>query len=246
MGGGIIINSIKIFPIAFKNYCHDHINDITIFSVLFGLIAALFPVYKFFESNLYLLVIIILILIILILVHYHYWKRDNFFTIKINFDALLLIEGRNDTHLSIDISKFIVPSEDMLMLTITLEFDEYVKSDLLKHSYYTLIFKKPNNLEIKAMNNPKFNPVVVADGFDDSFYCIIVYYKNNSIDKFLFELQADENTNGELEIYFQVGEVDTNFNKVTSKKSPILFEEIYSRDINIDNECIIIIDKRKI
>lgn len=118
MGGGIIINSIKIFPIAFKNYCHDHINDITIFSVLFGLIAALFPVYKFFE-------------------------------------------GRNDTHLSIDISKFIVPSEDMLMLTITLEFDEYVKSDLLKHSYYTLIFKKPNNLEIKAMNNPKFNPVVV-------------------------------------------------------------------------------------
>ena len=161
-----------------------------------------------------------------------------------DFDSSIIIGGENDNHLSFNISKLIVPSEDALLLTLKLEFDEVIKSSLLKKNFYTLIFKKPNDLEINFKNNTKIQYAIADDGLESPFYCIIVENKNNSIDNLLFELQAGNEMKGNLEIYFLIGNFEEDFKEKISKKSPVFNERVCSREIEIDGGGCIIIDRR--
>lgn len=203
----------------------------------------IYNINELIKSNLIYIAICIIIIFAITVVHYFFWYKHNFNKVTIDAESYLLIEGREDNHLSIEISKLIVPSEDILLLNLNLKFSEFIKEELIENSY-TLIFKKPEDLEVKLMKNVKIISEIINDGLNNAFYCINLNYRNNKIDRLLFELQADESTIGDLEIYFFSGKINKDFEKNTAKKSPIFNEEIYSKNVKISQGNCIIIDKR--
>lgn len=241
MGGGIILDYIKILLQALKKYREGFINEIAFILTIFTFAAFYPPIHNFIITN---FIILLIFLVIGVIIHFYLWKKDKFNSLTINFDSLILIEGKNDNHLSFNISELIIPSEDSLLLTLKLEFDEIIKSNLFKKSHYTLIFKKPHDLEINFKNNTKIKYTIADEGLESPFYCIIVENKNNSIDNLLFELQAGNEMKGNLEIYFLIGNFEKDFKEKISKKSPVFNEIVCSRDIEIDDGGCIIIDRR--
>ena len=241
MGGGIILNYIKIYFKAINDYCTFYSHAIAVISVVIAIIGLYSPINNFIVSNFFCLLIF---LILFVAIHFFNWKNNNFNSLNFDFDSSIIIGGENDNHLSFNISKLIVPSEDALLLTLKLEFDEVIKSSLLKKNFYTLIFKKPNDLEINFKNNTKIQYAIADDGLESPFYCIIVENKNNSIDNLLFELQAGNEMKGNLEIYFLIGNFEEDFKEKISKKSPVFNERVCSREIEIDGGGCIIIDRR--
>ena len=213
---------------ALKEYIKTYYSKyISVFGSI-SFLAIMFPtLVKFIRLINY---IIILVIIVVVVIHFLHWKKNNFYTTKIVPNNFIIIECEDNNYL-IGISKYlIVPPEHSLNVHITLKFDKYVRSDLSEKGCYILIFKKPNNLEIESKNNvgKKFNPIVVAEGIDNPFYCIKIDYKNTNEDNLLFNLQADENINSKLEIYFLIGDnsFEKDFNKLISNKKPNFSEDI--------------------
>lgn len=253
MDGEIIFRTLKLFKVSFLGYCDYYINFIAVLSLLFAIFSAIFNISEFINSNFILSCIIIVFILCVIFIHYFCWYKNHFKKVNINIKALFVIEGRDNSNLSIEISKLVVPSENYLILTLMVEFGEFIKQELLNKSY-TLLIKKPEDLNIKFMNNIKSNPKIIDDGLESSFYCINLKYKNNTVDELLFKLQADKTTMGCFSIYFlneDVIQINDNenkdlseyFRKVSSKRSPIKEYKIHSKDIEINNNDYIIIDK---
>ena len=157
-------------------------------------------------------------------------------------DSFLLISGEDDNYLSIDVSKLLVPSEDYLIMTLHCKFSEFMRNELIKSETYTILFKKPHDLEIKLKKYDEKNANIIEDGLNSSFYCINFNYKNTSQDSHVFELQANTNANGDLEIYFHNG-IIMDYDKFTSKKYNVYKETLHLKDIEINKNNRITIDR---
>lgn len=215
MGGGIISSLLKLIKVSFKEYLNYHINAIAVLSFLFAIFASVFNINEFVKTHVCLTIMIIVILLFLISLHYYSWYKNHFNKVKISKNALIIIEGRDEKNLSMEISKLTIPSEDLLILTLIIEFGEFIRDELINKTY-TLLIKKPETLDIKFMNNTKSKPHIIDNGFNSPFYCINMKYDNNTIVKLLFELQADETTYGDLMIYFLEEETTKEFEKIIS------------------------------
>ena len=115
MGGGIILNYIKIYFKAINDYCTFYSNAIAVISVVIAIIGLYPPINNFIVSNFFCLLIF---LILFVAIHFFNWKNNNFNSLNLDFDSSIIIGGENDNHLSFNISKLIVPSEDALLLTL--------------------------------------------------------------------------------------------------------------------------------
>ena len=127
------------------------------------------------------------------------------------------------------------------MMNLQCKFSEYLK---IKLKNYTLLIKKPNDLEIKLKRYDKKTAGIIEDGLNESYYCINFDYKNTSQVFHLFELQADLDANGYLEVFFHVGEIDVVYDEFTSNKSNLFKEKLFLKDIEIAKDNFIIIDRR--
>ena len=65
------------------------------------------------------------------------------------------------------------------MMNLQCKFSEYLK---IKLKNYTLLIKKPNDLEIKLKRYDKKTAGIIEDGLNESYYCINFDYKNTSQD----------------------------------------------------------------
>ncbi len=238
-----IFYSIKLFFSSIKEYLEYIINGITVFSSVFAIIIFLIPeLHNVLLSNLFILIGFCLIICAILCLHYIHWWNNHFSKISITFDAFFMICGENDNHLIMSVPKLIIPLENDLFFTLKLKFSEFIQSKLF-NSFYYLLFKKPYDLEVTYIHSQKAKYDIIEDGIDSPFYCIKLYYKNNHIDELLFKLQAEENIKGKLELYFLIDSFDDDFDRITSKKSPSLIEEIYLEEINIENDNKITISK---
>lgn len=264
MGGGIISSLLKLFKVSFIEYLDYYINAIAVLSFLFAiftfiftLILSIYDLTNIIKTNLHLIIVIGIVLIIIVLIHYYFWYKNNFNKVTINKKALLIIEGRDEKNLSMEISKLIIPSEDLMILTLIIEFGEFIKDELLNKTY-ALLIKKPETLDIRFMNNTKSKRNIIDNEFDGSFYCINLKYTGNSIVKLLFELKADETTYGDFIIYFLEEDTtkkfeniieyydkltvppDKLFKKEQEKKEKLFkhFEEITSKKSYLDKETV--------
>lgn len=213
MGGGIISSLLKLIKDSFIKYLDYHINTIAVLAFLFAIFASIFNINEFVKTNVCLTLMIIALVIFLISLHYYNWYKNNFNKVKISKKALIIIEGRDERNLSMEISKLTIPSEDLLILTLIIEFGEFIRDELINKTY-TLLIKKPETLDIKFMNNTKSKPYIIDNGFNSPFYCINMKYNNNILVELLFELQADETTYGDFTIYFLEEEITKDFEKI--------------------------------
>ncbi|WP_296847994.1 hypothetical protein [uncultured Methanobrevibacter sp.] len=242
MGGGIIYNPINIYFNALRKYYNDRgFNGIlTISSVIIAILAWAFP--DFFKEICLLFIVLIVVLVIIVGFDFHYWKKNNFSTVDISYETTLLIGGEDDNYLTMDICNFAIPSEDSLIFNLTLNFDIFLKDEIRKNSYYTLIFEKPDDLEIK-MKPSKLNPHII-EKYNYSYYTVIVPNNNHDKDNFSFNLEADENTNGDLKIFFIVGKICDNNYEVVSNRADVFSKKVFSKDIQIAKGGYITIDRR--
>ena len=241
--GEIIIKNFNYFKKSFSKYYKYYSVEIGIISIFLAVLFALFDVRYFAYNNIILTIIITLFIFIALFIHYYIWRINNFFPIKISLSSFLLITGENDNYLSMDISKLVVPSEDYLLMELHCKFSEFMRDELNKSKNYTILFKKPNDLEIKLKKYDEKNVTIKDDGLNSPFYCINFKYKNTSKVQHLFELQADSSAEGSLEIYFHSDVIREKYNNFTSKKDTVYSEDLHLRDIEINKDNVITIDR---
>lgn len=231
MGGEIILKTLKLIEVSFKEYLDYYINSIAILAFLYAIFASFFNINEFVKLNAILSCIIIVVIVCFIFLHYHVWYKNNFNKVTIDKKALVIIEGREEKSLSMEISNLTIPSEDLMILTLVIEFGEFIKEELLNKSY-SLLIKKPETLDIKFMNNTKSKRNIIDNGFNSPFYCINLRYNGNTVIELLFELQADETTYGDFIIYFLDEETTGGFEKIINYHDEINLpqDKLYERE----------------
>ena len=178
-------------------------------------------------------ILIFLIICIAFLIYFFNWKKNNFYLTKLDTDHLLIIE-RPTEYLFIELNQIIIPEDDVLRLTMNLQFDQYLKKELESQGKYVLVFKKPKNLDISYHKSEKTKFKILNEGVSDTIYAICFDFENNDVDEHQFDLEADNKTNGDLEIYL-INENELNdIEDIISKKSPINIEKIFSTKITAD------------
>ena len=156
--------------------------------------------------------------------------------------AMIIINGKNNNFLSLEVFHLIVPSDDSLLLTLKLSFDEEMQKELSDNSY-TLFFTKPQFLEMRC-KNPKNEYDELCDGINTGYYGLKFKYNNNSTNTYLFKLEASSEVHGNLRLFFVIGDENSNFKEIINKQSPLWEEKICAKDLEIDSNNCIIIDKR--
>ena len=231
---------------AFDKYCKER----TLFGILLTIISCIISLITFIipevslllHEYLFWILIFLFILLAIFLYHFYTWKQNNFFTTNVSMESMLIIDGKDDNKLTFNISHLIVPSEDTLFLTLKLEFDEDVQREL-KGNCYFLIFSKPDFLEMSCRNS-QYEYETLCDGINKEYYALKFKYNNNTVNSYRFNLEASSDVHGHLKLYFLIGEVESNFEDITIKKSSLWEEDILVEDINIDSNDCIVIDKR--
>ena len=178
-------------------------------------------------------ILIFLGICIAFLIYFWHWKKTNFYLTKLDTDHLLIIE-RPTEHLFIELNRIIIPEDDVLRLTMNLQFDQYLKKELESQGKYVLVFKKPKNLDISYRRTEKTKFKILNEGVSDTIYAICFDFENNDIDKHKFDLEADIKTNGDLEVYLISEKELDNIDDIISKKSPINTEKIFSTKVTTD------------
>ena len=178
-------------------------------------------------------ILIFLVFCIVFLIYFFNWKKNNFYLTKLDTNYLLIIE-RPTEHLFIELNQIIIPEDDVLRLTINLQFDQYIKKELESQGKYVMVFKKPKNLDISYRKTEKTKFKILNEGVSDTIYAICFDFENNDMDKHKFDLEADIKTNGDLEIYLINGKELKNIDVIISKKSPITTEKIFSTKVATD------------
>lgn len=216
---------------AFIKWHDDH----AIIGTLIGIFSIIAPTIISIMVNLPLWQSILLFLGIItcFLIYFFDWKKNNFHLTELKTGHLLIIQ-RPTEHLFMELNRIIIPEDDVLRLTITLKFDQFLKEELESQGKYVLVFKKPKNLDVTYLKTEKTKFKVVNDGISDCVYSICFDFENNDIDEHQFDLEADIKTNGDLEIYLIREYELENVNGIISKKSPINSEKIFSTKITTD------------
>lgn len=178
-------------------------------------------------------IFIFLIICMIFLIYFINWKKNNFYLTKLDINHLLIIE-RPTEHLFIKLNQIIIPEDDVLRVTMKLQFDQYLKKELELHGKYILVFKKPKNLDINYHKSEKTKYKILNEGISDTIYAICLDFENNDIDEHQFDLEADIKTNGDLEIYLINEKELKNINNIILKKSPITTEKILSTKVTTD------------
>jgi hypothetical protein len=167
------------------------------------------------------------------LIYFFDWKKNNFYLTKLGTQHLLIIK-RPAEHLFIELDQIIIPEDDVLRLTMNLNFDQFLKKELESQGKYVLVFKKPKNLDITYLKTEKTKYKIINEGISDTLYSICFDFGNNDVDEHQFDLEADIKTNGDLEIYLISEKELENIEDIISKKSPITTEKIFSTKVTTD------------
>lgn len=208
---------------------HSFIGTITgIFSIVAPTIISLMGKLPIWQG-----ILIFLMICIAFLIYFLNWKKNNFYLTKLDTNHLLIID-RPTEHLFIELNRIIIPEDDVLRLTLNLQFDQYLKKELESQGRYILVFKKPKNLDISYRVDEKTKFKLLNEGVSDIIYSICFDFENNDIDIHKFDLEADINTNGDLEVYLINEKELENIDEIISKKSPITTEKIFSTKIATD------------
>lgn len=187
-------------------------------------------------NNLIICIFIIVLIVVFWFLRINYWLKYNFSMIDIEKNYLLIIEGIDNNHLTLTVPNCIIPSEDLLKYELKLNFDKLLKKELNNKKKYTLLFKKPVNLEVK--NNSKIPCEIVKDGLNDIYCCFIFNFRNNDSESYFFEFQGESGIDGDLEVYFLKGEFKDGFSQILEKMSPLFIEKIFSSELGFDEEFI--------
>ena len=125
-------------------------------------------------------ILIFLVFCIVFLIYFFNWKKNNFYLTKLDTNYLLIIE-RPTEHLFIELNQIIIPEDDVLRLTINLQFDQYIKKELESQGKYVMIFKKPKNLDITYRRTEKTKFKILNEGVSNTIYAICFDFENNNI-----------------------------------------------------------------
>lgn len=176
--------------------------------------------------------LILLVLFFTIIIYKFFkWKINNFKKTDITIDSLLIIDYDNKS-LTINVgNNIIIPSEDILMLKLTLTFDKDIIQDLKKIKKYEIIFDKPTNLEIEYVEQEHVNTNIIGNNKYDDQFKIQFDYRNNFSDTHVFKLESDFNTMGELKIFFRTGTNDNINKNGLFKDDPLFNKEILTTKI---------------
>lgn len=238
--------SFKNLYSAFEKYCKEKILFgivLTISSLIIAFIPILFPeISHFLNKHIVSIIVLIGIIVAIFIYRFITWKQNNFFTTEASMKAMIIINGKNDNKLTLEVFHLIVPSDDSLLLTLKLTFDEEMQKELIENTY-TLFFTKPQFLEMSC-KNPKNEYTELYDGINKYYYGLSFKYNYNVTNTYLFKLEASSEVHGYLKLYFVVGDKNSNFKEIINKQSPLWEQKIRAENLEIDSNNCIIIDKR--
>lgn len=241
----IIKNNVN----AFEQCAKDNI-WFTIFVTIFSLIGIIVTVFKpdiyiIIYSHVCISAFIIILIIIFFICLFHKWKSNHFFLTTVEKICILVITGSEDNSLFVPMENILLPSEDYMLFTLKLTFDETVQRELKDNKKeYTIIFEKPDSLEIKYQPINKDRYEIKNEGLEDNRYCMVRKYRTTDKDSLLFKLESDHEEDAKLKFHFGIGDCSDNIENIISDKSPLLIEKISFEEIEIENNNCITIDKR--
>lgn len=222
---------------AFNRWHEEHVVIdffIGILGIFVTIVFSFIPSLKtFIVEHLFATLFILGVFIILILYKFFKWKFYNFKRTSIFVDSLLII-NYDDELLTIDVAdNIIIPSEDILRLNLTLNFDEDIIKDLEKSEKYEIIFDKPTNLEINYIEKEHVNAEVVGNDKYSKEFKIQFDFRNNAGDTHVFELESDLDTTGNLKIYFRNRSYDNISKRGLFKDNPLFDKEISTTEVKL-------------
>lgn len=229
-----------LFNGGFEKYLEENIMRTFIYNILTFVMTLIFflipQLRELILNNVIIFFFILGLFVVFFFLYINYWLKYNFVMINVKNEYLLILEGRDDNHITLTVPNCIIPSEDLLKYELKLNFDKLLKKELNNKKKYTLLFKKPVNLEVK--NNSKIPCEVVKDGLNDIYCCFIFNFRNNDSESYFFEFQGESGIDGDLEVYFLKGEFKDGFSQILEKMSPLFIEKIFSSELGFDEEFI--------
>ena len=205
---------------------------IGILSIIVSILLTFTDLVNIIKENYLFSTFIFLLVLIYLSYKFFKWKLYNFKKTKMDINSTLIINHTEEL-MTINIAEnIIIPSEDILMLNLTLKFDDDIIKDLKQNKEYEIIFDKPTNLEINYVRKEHYNAEVLSKDPFGKDYKVKFDYRNNYGDTHEFELESDLDTTGKLQIFFRTPSNDEIVTTGFFKDKPLFCKEIYTTEVS--------------